>query len=73
MGNPAYGNEAYSDQGITDLPISDGRSNLLINGDADWVPGNVLATIEGGLAERGEAAQERRYFMVSIVDHLSGC
>ena len=31
---------------------------LLINGDAGWVPGNVFATIEEGLAEMAEAAQD---------------
>jgi hypothetical protein len=62
IGNPAYGydtaSEAHSDQGATDLAIFYGRNNLLINGDAGWVPGNVFATIEEGLAEMAEAAQD---------------
>lgn len=62
IGNPAYGyddgSEAHSDQGATDLAIFYGRNNLLINGDAGWVPGNVFATIEEGLAEMAAAAQD---------------
>ncbi|MGH3437837.1 MAG: DUF3830 family protein [Sciscionella sp.] len=62
IGNPAYGydtgSEAYSAQGATDLAIFYGRNNLLINGDAGWVPGNVFATIERGLPEMAEAAQD---------------
>ena len=52
------GSEAHSDQGATDLAIFYGRNNLLINGDAGWVPGNVFATIEEGLAEMAAAAQD---------------
>ncbi len=55
IGNPAYGYEAGSTahqaQGATDLALFYGRNNLLINGDMGWVPGNVFATIEEGLAE----------------------
>ncbi|WP_199041901.1 DUF3830 family protein [Glycomyces salinus] len=62
IGNPAYGydegSEAHSDQGATDLAIFYGRNNLLINGDAGWVPGNVFATIVEGLPEMAEAAQD---------------
>lgn len=62
IGNPAYGyeqeSEAHGAQGATDLAIFYGRNNLLINGDAGWVPGNVFATIERGLEEMAEAAQD---------------
>lgn len=42
---------AHHAQGATDLALFYGRNNLLINGDLGWVPGNVFATIEDGLAE----------------------
>ncbi|HEX2144895.1 MAG TPA: DUF3830 family protein [Glycomyces sp.] len=62
IGNPAYGydeaSEAHGDQGATDLAIFYGRNNLLINGDAGWVPGNVFATIVEGLPEMAAAAQD---------------
>lgn len=55
IGNPAYGyepgSEAHHAQGATDLALFYGRNNLLINGDQGWVPGNVFATIEEGLAD----------------------
>ena len=41
-----------------DLAIFYGRNNLLINGDAGWVPGNVFATIEEGLADIAAACQD---------------
>ncbi len=43
---------------IVDLALFYERNNLLINGDAGWVPGNVFATIEEGLAEMAAAAQD---------------
>lgn len=62
IGNPAYGyepgSEAHAEQGATDLAIFYGRNNLLINGDAGWVPGNVFATIVDGLTEMATAAQD---------------
>jgi hypothetical protein len=62
IGNPAYGydegSEAHSSAGATDLAIFYGRNNLLINGDAGWVPGNVFATIIDGLEEMAAAAQD---------------
>ena len=62
IGNPAYGydegSEAYSENGATDLAIFYGRNNLLINGDAGWVPGNVFATITEGLEDMAAAAQD---------------
>ena len=62
IGNPAYGydegSEAHSDRGATDLAIFYGRNNLLINGDAGWVPGNVFAAIVEGLPEMAAAAQD---------------
>lgn len=62
IGNPAYGyeqgSEAHEASGATDLAIFYGRNNLLINGDAGWVPGNVFATIVDGLDGMAEAAQD---------------
>ncbi|MGH3540849.1 MAG: DUF3830 family protein [Mycobacterium sp.] len=62
IGNPAYGydegSEAHSSQGATDLAIFYGRNNLLINGDVGWVPGNVFATIEEGLADVAVACSD---------------
>ncbi|WP_020495057.1 DUF3830 family protein [Sciscionella marina] len=62
IGNPAYGyepgSEAHAAQGATDLAIFYGRNNLLINGDAGWVPGNVFATIEEGLEDIANACQD---------------
>lgn len=62
IGNPAYGYDpgstAHAEQGATDLAIFYGRNNLLINGDVGWVPGNVFATIEEGLAEMAEACND---------------
>jgi len=62
IGNPAYGYEpgsqAHAEQGATDLAIFYGRNNLLLNGDVGWVPGNVFATIEEGLAEIAEACTD---------------
>ncbi len=62
IGNPAYGYDpgstAHEEQGATDLAIFYGRNNLLINGDVGWVPGNVFATIEEGLAEMAEACND---------------
>lgn len=62
IGNPAYGyepgSEAHAAQGATDLAIFYGRNNLLINGDAGWIPGNVFATITEGLDDMAAAAQD---------------
>lgn len=62
IGNPAYGYDegaqAHSSVGATDLAIFYGRNNLLINGDVGWVPGNVFATIEDGLAEMAAACSD---------------
>lgn len=62
IGNPAYGyepgSEAHAAAGATDLALFYGRNNLLINGDAGWVPGNVFATIVDGLDGMAEAAQD---------------
>jgi hypothetical protein len=62
IGNPAYGYEtaskAHGPGGATDLAIFYGRNNLLINGDMGWVPGNVFATIEQGLPQMADAAQD---------------
>lgn len=60
IGNPAYGyrsdSEARALGGATDLAIFYGRNNLLLNGDIGWVPGNVFASIEDGLAELAAAS-----------------
>jgi hypothetical protein len=62
IGNPAYGyndgSEAHSGEHVVDLALFYGRNNLLINGDQGWVPGNVFATIEDGLADIAAAAQD---------------
>ncbi|MDQ2628443.1 MAG: DUF3830 family protein [Actinomycetota bacterium] len=62
IGNPAYGYDegaqANSPAGATDLAIFYGRNNLLLNGDVGWVPGNVFATIEDGLAEMAAACND---------------
>ena len=62
IGNPAYGYDegaqANSPAGATDLAIFYGRNNLLLNGDVGWVPGNVFATIEDGLAEMAVACND---------------
>lgn len=60
--NPAYGYDASAGTGenrlLIDLAVFYGRNNLLINGDVGWVPGNVFATVEEGLAELAEACQD---------------
>lgn len=62
IGNPAYGYaegaQANSPLGATDLAIFYGRNNLLLNGDVGWVPGNVFATIEDGLAAMAAACND---------------
>ncbi|GHF47031.1 hypothetical protein FHX82_001508 [Amycolatopsis bartoniae] len=62
IGNTAYGyeesSEAHGDGGATDLAFFYGRNNLLINGDAGWVPGNVFASIVEGLPEMAAASQD---------------
>ncbi|MGB3892734.1 MAG: DUF3830 family protein [Mycolicibacter sinensis] len=62
IGNPAYGydegGQGNSPMGATDLAIFYGRNNLLLNGDVGWVPGNVFATIEEGLAEMAAACND---------------
>lgn len=62
IGNPAYGydegGQGNSPLGATDLAIFYGRNNLLLNGDVGWVPGNVFATIEEGLAEMAAACND---------------
>ncbi|WP_218220118.1 DUF3830 family protein [Nesterenkonia sp. Act20] len=60
--NPAYGYEASAGTAenrlLIDLAVFYGRNNLLVNGDVGWVPGNVFATIEEGLAELAAACQD---------------
>lgn len=62
LGNPAYGYETEGEHRskgtIVDLALFYGRNNLLINGDQGWVPGNVFATVEDGLAEMAAACQD---------------
>ncbi|MDN5771406.1 MAG: DUF3830 family protein [Microlunatus sp.] len=43
---------------VIDLAVFYGRNNLLINGDQGWVPGNVFATIEEGLAPFAAACRD---------------
>lgn len=62
LGNPGYGYaEEESHQGVeqvVDLALFYGRNNLLINGDAGWVPGNVFGTVVSGLDEMASACQD---------------
>lgn len=62
LANPAYGYDASAGTGenrlLIDLAVFYGRNNLLINGDVGWVPGNVFATVEEGLAELAAACQD---------------
>lgn len=62
IGNAAYGyddaSKAHGSGGATDLAIFYGRNNLLINGDAGWVPGNVFGTITEGLEKMAAACQD---------------
>lgn len=62
IGSAAYGydegSQAHSGDQVIDLAVFYGRNNLLINGDRGYVPGNVFATIEQGLAEIAAAAQD---------------
>lgn len=60
LGNPGYG---YGEdtghaghQRVVDLALFYGRNNLLINGDAGWVPGTVWGTVVEGLDAMAEAA-----------------
>jgi hypothetical protein len=52
--DPALHGEARS----VDIALFYNRNNLLLNPDFGWVPGNVFATIEEGLAEIAAAAQD---------------
>jgi hypothetical protein len=62
IGTAAYGYQddsaAHSGGRVIDLALFYGRNNLLINGDAGFVPGNVFATIEEGLDGIAAAAQD---------------
>src|SRR5699024_7473549 len=62
LGNPGYGYREGEggDTGtdIVDLAVFYGRNNLLINGDVGWIPGNVFAAIEEGLAKFAAACQD---------------
>jgi uncharacterized protein DUF3830 len=62
IGSVAYGYDAgsaaHSGDQVIDLALFYGRNNLLINGDRGWVPGNVFASIEEGLAGLADAAQD---------------
>jgi len=46
------------DAGGIDLAIFYGRNNLLINGDAGWVPGIVWGTVVDGLDRMADACQD---------------
>jgi hypothetical protein len=43
---------------VVDLALFYGRNNLLLNPDFGFVPGNVFATVEEGLPELADAAQD---------------
>ena len=62
LDNPAYGYEdsagTAENRLLIDLAVFYGRNNLLVNGDVGWVPGNVFATVEEGLAELAAACQD---------------
>lgn len=62
LGNPGYGYRegegGDTSKAIIDLAVFYGRNNLLINGDVGWIPGNVFAAIEEGLAEFAAACQD---------------
>lgn len=60
---PGHGYEegvapANTEDIIIDLPFFYGRNNLLLNGDAGWVPGNVYGTVVENLDEMAKACQD---------------
>jgi hypothetical protein len=69
LSTSSYGYEAAAEQQggraahaqrntVVDLALFYERNNLLINGDAGWVPGIVWGTITEGLDRMAEAAQD---------------
>ena len=62
LDNPAYGYDASAGTAenrlLIDLAVFYGRNNLLLNGDVDWVPGNVFATVVENLPAMAEACND---------------
>ncbi|MGW1834982.1 DUF3830 family protein [Streptomyces sp. BBFR2] len=62
LGTSAYGyadgSEARTRATVVDLALFYERNNLLINGDAGWVPGIVWGTIVEGLDRMADACQD---------------
>ncbi|UWM51170.1 DUF3830 family protein [Streptomyces carpaticus] len=62
LGTKSYGYETHAaHQGkatVVDLALFYERNNLLINGDAGWVPGIVWGTVVEGLDRMAEACQD---------------
>ncbi|WP_069811198.1 DUF3830 family protein [Streptomyces sp. TP-A0874] len=62
LGTASYGYESdAAHQGrntVVDLALFYERNNLLINGDAGWVPGIVWGTVVDGLDRMAEACQD---------------
>lgn len=56
--SPAGGEQPGHDGVTVDLAVFYARNNLLLNPDFGFVPGNVFATIESGLARFADAAQD---------------
>ncbi|MCK1798531.1 DUF3830 family protein [Streptomyces sp. XM4193] len=61
LGTKSYGYEAEAGHRgrttVVDLALFYERNNLLINGDAGWVPGIVWGSVVEGLPEMAEACQ----------------
>jgi hypothetical protein len=62
LGTASYGYEQQAkhqgQQRVVDLALFYERNNLLINGDAGWVPGIVWGAVVDGLDQMAEACQD---------------
>ncbi|MFD9814704.1 DUF3830 family protein [Streptomyces sp. NPDC059080] len=62
LGTSSYGyaaeSEAHGRSTVVDLALFYERNNLLINGDAGWVPGIVWGTVVEGLDRMADACQD---------------
>jgi hypothetical protein len=62
LGTASYGYEAHATHRgqaqVVDLALVYERNNLLINGDAGWVPGIVWGSVVDGLDRMAEACQD---------------
>ncbi|MEU3710837.1 DUF3830 family protein [Streptomyces catenulae] len=62
LGTSSYGyaddSEAHGRPTVVDLALFYERNNLLINGDAGWVPGIVWGTVVEGLDRMADACQD---------------